>query len=188
VRGELDGVTPEQRAVVTGPRLDLEPLRVEHAREMAPLLEDPALHTFIGGEPATLTQLQQRYQRQLIGRSPDGSQLWMNWVLRRRVDGRAVGTVQATVSKDQTSRVGLIAEVAWVVATRYQGQGYAREAAQVMVTWLREQGVTTVRANIHPGHTASQMVARAVGLTETATVVDGETRWEGSWSGTTEMP
>src|SRR4051812_37117503 len=118
---------------------------------MAPLLEDPALHTFIGGEPATLTQLQQRYQRQLIGRSPDGSQLWMNWVLRRRVDGRAVGTVQATVSKDQTSRVGLIAEVAWVVATRYQGQGYAPEGPPGMGAWLREQRGTTLPAKIHPG-------------------------------------
>ncbi|MGZ4602692.1 MAG: GNAT family N-acetyltransferase [Kineosporiaceae bacterium] len=40
-----------------GPRLDLEPLRVEHAEEMAPLLDDPELHRFIGGEPARLEQL-----------------------------------------------------------------------------------------------------------------------------------
>lgn len=30
-------------------RLDLLPLHVEHAEEMAPVLSDPALHTFIGG-------------------------------------------------------------------------------------------------------------------------------------------
>ena len=32
-------------------RLVLEPLRVEHAEELAPLLDDPRLHEFIGGDP-----------------------------------------------------------------------------------------------------------------------------------------
>src|SRR5918994_597824 len=34
-------------------RLDLLPLRVEHAAEMAVALSDPALHTYIGGSPET---------------------------------------------------------------------------------------------------------------------------------------
>ena len=42
-------------------RLALGPLRVEHADEMAPLLDDPALHTFIGGKPASLQELRTRY-------------------------------------------------------------------------------------------------------------------------------
>ncbi len=48
-----------------------------------------------------------------------------------------------------------------------------------MVTSLRDQGVTTVRALVHPEHEASQNVARAVGMTETETetVVDGRVRW-----------
>ncbi len=59
-------------------RLDLEPLRPEHADEMAPLLDDAALHTFIGGVPATPDELRGRYTRQVVGRSPDGSQRWLN--------------------------------------------------------------------------------------------------------------
>jgi len=72
---------------LSGPRLDLEPLRVEHAREMAALLDDPGLHAFIGGQPASLRELQERYRRQVTGSSPDGLQRWLNWVLRRR-EGR----------------------------------------------------------------------------------------------------
>src|SRR3954469_21390842 len=121
-----------------GWRLQREPLRVEHAEELAPLLDDPGLHVFIGGEPAALPVLRERYRRQVAGRSPDGSQRWLNWVVRRREDGRAVGTVQATVTLQEED---LVAEVAWVIATPYQGRGYAREAAGSMVAWLRDRGV-----------------------------------------------
>ena len=162
-----------------GPRLDLEPLRVDHADEMAPLLDDAQLHTFIGGEPATVEELRDRYGRLTTGHSPDGRERWLNWIVRRRADGRAVGTVQATVGDVGGNRV---AEVAWVVARPYQGEGYAREAAECMVGWLRGHAVIAVRAHVHPGHTASQGVARAIGLIPTATVVDGEVRWQSASS------
>lgn len=142
---------------------------------MAPLLDDVRLHVFIGGEPASQEQLHERYRRQAVG-PPDGSQRWLNWVVRRRDDERAVGYVQATVAEEPD---GPVVEVAWVVAIGHQGQGYAREAAQVMVEWLREQGMITVRTHVHPDHSASQAVARAVGLVETPVVIDGEHRWQG---------
>ena len=157
-------------------RLDLEPLQVEHAEEMAALLDDVGLHAYTGGEPASLADLRERYRRQATGRSPDGKQRWLNWVVRRRVDKRAIGTVQATVTREAG---GSVAEVAWVIATPYQAQGYAREAAGTMVAWLRKQGVGAVVAHVHPDHHASQRVACALGLTATSTVVDGEIRWKG---------
>lgn len=66
-----------------GKRLEMEPLRPEHADEMAPLLDDAELHTFIGGQPATRDELRDHYTRQVVGRSPDGSQRWLNWIVRR---------------------------------------------------------------------------------------------------------
>jgi RimJ/RimL family protein N-acetyltransferase len=156
-------------------RLDLEPLRADHATELAPLLDDPGLHTFIGGRPLSATQLRERYARLEAGISADGTERWLNWVLRRRDDARAVGTVQATV---RSSENGPVADVAWVVASAYQGQGYAAEAGRALLAWLREQGVDDVRALVHPDHEASQRVARALGLAPTAVTVDGEVRWQ----------
>jgi len=72
-----------------------------------------------------------------------------------------VGTVQATVTEQSADQAGLLAEVAWVVAAPHQGYGYARDAAGAMVAWLREQGVATVVAHVHPDHRASQGVASA---------------------------
>jgi len=65
-----------------------------------------------------------------------------------------------------------------VIGTAHQGKGYAREAAGVLVTWLRQQGVRTLIAHVHPQHEASMAVARAAGLSPAATVLDGEVRWE----------
>ena len=105
-------------------RLELEPLRVEHAPEMAPLLDDARLHLFTGGCPGTLEDLRVRYARQVVGRSPDGRQRWLNWVARQRSDGAAVGIIQATVTDDDRT-----AELAWTIAVAFQRRGYAREAA-----------------------------------------------------------
>ncbi len=160
--------------MLNGQRVRLEPLRVEHANELMPVLNDSLLHAFVGGEPADLAELRARYMRQVVGRSPDGSQRWLNWLVRGQ-NAEALGTVQATVSEKEDE---LTAEVAWVIGTAHQGQGYAREAAGVLVTWLRQQGVQTLIAHVHPQHEASMAVARAVGLAPTETVLDGEVRWE----------
>ena len=162
-------------STLEGQRLRLEPLRVGHAAEMALVLGDPGLHRFTGGAPATREELVKTYTRQVVG-PPDGSQRWLNWVVRRRADDQAVGTVQATLGRTD-GRV--VAEVAWVVGTPYQGNGYAAEGAQVMVDWIRAQGDVTVIAHVHPDHEASASVARSVGLSPSDTVVDGEVRWVG---------
>ena len=47
-----------------------------------------------------------------------------------------------------------------------------------VMTWLRERGVGTLVAHVHPDHQASQGVARAVGFTATTTMVGEETRWQ----------
>jgi RimJ/RimL family protein N-acetyltransferase len=107
------------------------------------------------------------------GRSPDGRDVWMNWVLRDGDD--AVGTVQATLRPDRA------AEVAWVVFTPFQGRGYAAEAAGVLVDRLLASGTAdAVVAHIHPDHAASAAVARAAGLVPTPERHQGEVVWRRS--------
>ena len=117
---------------ITTERLDLLPLHVEHAAEMAAVLDDPALHTFIGGTPETPEGLRARYERLVAGPS-DPTVSWLNWVVSLRSEGRLTGTVQATITPDP---LGSVAEVAWVVGARWQGRGIATEAAQGLVGWL----------------------------------------------------
>jgi len=90
------GVNSIAAQPISTERLDLLPLRVEHAEEMAKVLSDPALHAYIGGTPDTEQALRARYERLTAG-SPDPAVGWLNWVIRLREADRLTGTVQATV-------------------------------------------------------------------------------------------
>ena len=164
---------PVRAAVIPTARLELRPLRIEHAAEMAGVLSDPGLHTFTGGTPLDATALRTRYER-LVAGSPDPAVAWCNWVVHATAERRLVGTVQATLSGPAAGRT---AEVAWVMGTPWQGRGYATEAARALVAWLTARSVAQVIAHIHPRHQASAAVARAAGLVATGDRQDGEVRW-----------
>ena len=155
-------------------RFVLRPLRVDDSTELATVLDDPALHLFIGGSPLGPDQLRERYAR-LVSGSPDPDEVWLNWAIQQRSDDALVGTVQATLTGSGPHWAD---EVAWVVGTAWQGQGVAREAALALVTWLTGQPVRRVVAHVHPDHRASAAVAWAAGLRPTDRMHDGEVRWE----------
>jgi len=151
--------------------LTLRPLSVNDAEAMVAVLGDASLYRYTGGQPPALEELSQRYARQARGASPDGTQQWINLLVV--LDGMPIGYVQATVTDE-----GRSAEVAWVIGAAWQGRGYAKRAVRMLLGQLgEEQGVHEVVAHIHPEHLASQAVARSVGLSGTATVVDGEVCW-----------
>jgi RimJ/RimL family protein N-acetyltransferase len=160
--------------VIDTERLELLPLQVEHAEEMAGVLADPALHAFIGGEPDDVGALRARYER-LVEGSPDPAVSWLNWVIRLRDEGSLTGYVQASVAV--SGDADPVAEVAWVVGTAWQGRGIASEAVRGLVDWLRTQSVSAVIAHVHPDHRASAAVATAGGLSPTDEREDGEVRW-----------
>lgn len=161
------------RTTITTERLSLVPLRAEDAAEMVAVLGDERLHQFIGGRPATLTELTDRYARLADGSSnPD--EAWLNWILRRRTDSQPIGTVQATLILDDDRRT---ARVAWVVGVDWQNQGFASEAARALVSWLWHQGAHAVVALIHSDNQASATVATRAGLQPTDDEEDGEQVW-----------
>jgi RimJ/RimL family protein N-acetyltransferase len=170
------GDWPPAPPLETG-RLMLEPLRVAHADEMAEVLHDERLHEFIGGAPRTLEDLRERYREQVRGWSVSTSDRWLNWVVRERAGGTAVGGMQATLRVEAGE---VVAELAWVLGTASQGRGYASEAARAMVAWLRDEGANRLFADIDPGHEASQRVARSLGLTRSGEPgEEGSERWIG---------
>lgn len=152
-------------------RLRLEPLRAAHADELATVLADRALYGFTDAVPPTPAELRARFERQARGGPPDGSARWLNWVLRLRDGGPAIGTVQATVRGEE-------AELAWVIGTASQRRGYAREAAAAVAERLCRDGAAVLVAHVHPEHAASMAVAQALGLRPGAAREDGEVRWE----------
>ena len=160
-------------AIITTERLVLVPLEPEDADELCDLLYDGRLHEFIGGRPQSRLELHDRFVLLAAG-SPREGEKWMNWVVRRRFDSQAVGTLQATVRIVDGRTV---ARLGWMIGVEWQNQGYASEAAVALVKWVRRQGVDDIGANIHPDHEASATVAARAGLHQTEEEFEGERVW-----------
>lgn len=149
-------------------RLSLEPLGPEHAEKLFSLLGDKQLYEYIDGEPPESVQvLEKRYRRWSAGRSPDGSEVWLNWAARLRDSNEYVGWFQATVGAAD-------AKIAYLVFVPYQRKGYAFEAAAAVVRHLHDDlHVTKVRATADPKNKASIALAQALGLSVTDPGSDG---------------
>jgi RimJ/RimL family protein N-acetyltransferase len=156
-------------------RLDLVPINREHAASMFSVLIDPALYEFTGGSPPVdIETLALKYEYWESRTSPDGSELWLNWVIRLRDSGKLIGHVQAGL--DLTHADG--ADVAWIVGSRWQKHGYATEAAKRVVDWVLELEVPEIRASINPENTASIKVAERAGLVRTNEFSRSELIWK----------
>jgi RimJ/RimL family protein N-acetyltransferase len=157
---------------LTTARLDLVPLTAADADDLFPVLDDIALGRWTGeAPPADIEALRKRFEAWEVGASPDGTERWLNWTMRRRDDERAIGHLQSTITAGS-------AAIAWVVGSAFQRQGFATEAARALVAWLHGRNVTTIEAAIHPGNVASQTVAQRAGLRATDRLDDGEVVWE----------
>jgi RimJ/RimL family protein N-acetyltransferase len=124
-----------------------------------------------------------RYERQSVGRSADGAEAWLNWILRRRPQGDAIGFVQATIPA-----AGEPADIAWLIGVPWQGRGFAGEAARAVMRWLALAGILEITAHIHPDHRASESVAADAGLEPTDRIDDGERVWRCSPVETGRVP
>jgi RimJ/RimL family protein N-acetyltransferase len=109
--------------------LTLEPQVVAHAPEMFALLQDPLIYSYENEPPATLQGLSHRFMLLESRASADGSEHWLNWVVRR-ADGLAIGYVQATVFGQGQ------AYVAYVLGSAHWGRGHASAAVMAMIDEL----------------------------------------------------
>lgn len=150
-------------AVLHTPRLQLEPVAVRHAEEMFTPLSNPRLYAHVPQEPpVSLAAVRERYSRLSTRRSPEGDQLWLNWVTRDRRDGVCRGTLQATVRRDAS------AYIAYEVLPPYWRQGLGREACARMIGWLiAELGVQRFEAEVDTLNVASLRLLEHLGFERT---------------------
>lgn len=140
------------------PRLLLEPQRAAHAPAMFALLADPAIYRHENEPPASLAWLQERFTKLESRRSADGSELWLNWVLRRS-DGALAGYVQATVQADGQ------AWIAYVLGSAHWGQGLAGEAVAAMIDALASRyAVHTLLAVFKRSNSPSRRLLERLGF------------------------
>lgn len=139
--------------------LALEPLTVAHAEAMFEVLSDPKLYRYLDyPPPPSVEHLRGVYARLEGRKSPDGSQLWLNWVVRPK-DQSPIGYVQATVVSDRT------AWVAYVFSSKHWGHGYATRATRAVVEHLAaEYGVAHYLATVEAENQPSIRLLERLGF------------------------
>jgi RimJ/RimL family protein N-acetyltransferase len=136
---------PVQETTLETERLLLEPLLPEHATLLIEGLADERLYRFIPTDaPESTEALETRYRKLSSRRSPDGSEVWLNFAMPLREgttpeDGAVprathVGTLEATVFPDRS------AYIAYTVFVPSWHHGYAREGCACWGTWSRTTG------------------------------------------------
>jgi len=146
-------------SVIAGEGVTLEQQLASHAAELYAVISDPTVYEFIDSkEPASEAALRERLTKLETRLSPDGTEHWLNWVVRDSA-GKVVGYVQATVTPDHA------AEIAYVLGRAHWRKGYAYAACVAMISELRSSyGVTRVTATLDPANDASLALLRKLGL------------------------
>ena len=148
----------EIERTIESPRLTLEPQRSAHAEAMFEVLSDPAIYEHENAPPKSLQWLLERYAKLETRRSGDGSELWLNWVLRERSAG-LIGYVQATVHADGH------ALVAYELGSAHWGRGLGSEAVMALINELGSQyGVHTVLAIFKRSNRRSRRLLEGLGF------------------------
>ena len=130
-----------------------------HAREMFRVLSDAAIYEFENEAPPSQQWLAQRYERLESRRSADGTEKWLNWVIRLP-GGNLAGYVQATILQSGLSYV------AYELGSRYWRQGIGSSAVCAMLEELHsEYGVHTFVAVLKAANFRSEALLRNLGFT-----------------------
>lgn len=107
----------------------LEPQVAGHAEQMFEVLGDPAIYAHENEPPPSVEWLRTRFRALESRLSPDGTERWLNWVVRLP-SSELIGYVQATVYPSRH------AAIAYVLHSRNWGKGLATAAVELMVTEL----------------------------------------------------
>lgn len=139
------------------PPLILEPLKISHAEVMFAGLNDPELYTYIDDTPPdSLLELRKIYQRRALGCSPDGHQLWLNWMIFAPTMKQYLGYVQATIYKDSHQ-----AQIAYVVFKKFWCMGIGKRSVEMMIDRLKlDHGIQELRSTVDINNQASIALMR----------------------------
>jgi len=143
---------------IRAPNCTLEPQIELHAHEMFEVLSDPAIYEFENEPPPSKAWLKQRYSRLESRGSIDGTEKWLNWVIRLP-NAKLAGYVQATVLPSGSSYV------AYELASRHWRKGIGTSAVQAVLEELNSiYGVHTFVAVLKAANYRSLGLLRSIGF------------------------
>ena len=141
-------------------RLLLEALSKSHVRELFHHFSDRALYEFIPLEPPKDDEQFAAWINRMLQGPTDKNEVWLNWVSRKKTDLEPVGFIQTTIWQDTRS-----AYLAYFTFRPFWGQGFAKEACQMVLHILRKrEEVAVVTANVDSHNRSSLALLQSLGF------------------------
>ena len=157
---------PDAREIETE-RLSLRLPTLADFEDSATMLRDEAVVRHIGGKPYTQEESWMRLLRNVGHWQFFG---YGFWIVRERSGGKFVGHVGlGDFRREMTPSFDADPEMGWVLAQSAHGKGYATEAAQAAIAWMRlRHNPARLVCMIEPENLASLRVAAKCGFREFA--------------------
>lgn len=161
IRGRERPPFDPRPVVLEGPRLRLEPLRMEHAGELFEAVRDPDIWTWLSFPPPDKVEETAGYIRYALDEQIRGAHL--PWLTRRRSDGRAIGTTRFA----HIDRVNRSVEIGWsMLAPDARGTGLNAEAKYLQLRHAFEDlGAIRVWLNTDERNERSRRAMEKIGAT-----------------------
>ncbi|SFR86669.1 Protein N-acetyltransferase, RimJ/RimL family [Microbacterium sp. cf046] len=164
---------------LTGSRVGLELLRPDDFDALYAIQSDPEVCRYLLYEPRSPERVHEVLERDAAATRLATGEDFVQPAIRDAT-GRLIGTMYFKLAsvEDRTAEIG------WLLDPRFQGQGYAREAAAVLLDLaFGELGLHRVYAELDPRNTASVALCLRLGMREEAFL--RENMWfKGDWADT----
>jgi RimJ/RimL family protein N-acetyltransferase len=161
IRGRTRPAFDPRPVVLEGPRVRLEPLRMEHAEELFEAVRDPDIWTWLSFPPPAKVEETAAYIRSALDEQIRGEHL--PWLTRRRNDGKAIGTTRFA----HIDRVNRSVEIGWtMLSPEARGTGLNAEAKYLQLRHAFEDlGAIRVWLNTDERNKRSQRAMEKIGAT-----------------------
>jgi ribosomal-protein-alanine N-acetyltransferase len=145
---------------LTTEHLALEPLQEAHAELLFEPMQDEAVYTWISGPPPpSVERLAASWKALAESRmSPDTSEAWLGWAVRRLRDDRYIGKLDVSINEQRVAY-----NVGYIFFPPFWGQGHATEAVAAVTRCMVELGVSPLYAHVTRGNLASGRVLEKCG-------------------------
>jgi [ribosomal protein S5]-alanine N-acetyltransferase len=152
-------------------QLLIEPLKETHASTFYPLMQDEKIYEWISSvPPKSLESLTHHWQKLESRLSPDKTEAWLDWAVRRKSDGVYVGKLDACVTSNKIAN-----NVGYFFFPKYWGLGLATEALKALTRHLIENDINELKAYVTEGNLASYRVLEKAGYKKSRIVLGNDT-------------
>ena len=160
-------------------RLILRPFQEQDIEPFRLYRSDPEVARYQGWEAPFSLEQATRFVTEMNSKTPGEPGQWYQIALELKATGEMIGDCAFQRLSEDNSQ----AEIAFTLASHFQGQGYATEAVRCLIDYLfSDLELHRIRANCDPDNLASSRLMQRVGMRHEGRFVESLS-FKGCWAG-----